>query len=182
MPAAPFPEPHPMRRKKQELPYEETLGILRRATSGVLAVAGDDGYPYAVPLSFAVEEVPAAAAEAAGSLRLYFHCAPAGRKLDCIAACDRASFCVVGADDVVPERFTTYFRSAVAFGRVRVVGDDGERLHALRLLAAKYAPGLDEGFAREVETSFDRTCVLRLDVEALTGKEAIELVRERALG
>ena len=44
----------PMRRKKQELSYSEALGILRGATSGVLALQGDGGYPYAVPLSFAV--------------------------------------------------------------------------------------------------------------------------------
>lgn len=202
----------PMRRKKQELSYGEALGILRGATSGVLALQGDGGYPYAVPLSFAVEEsapgeegAPAGDALAGfaeapvgddpagpsgapadfprdlaqGCLRIYFHCAPEGYKLDCIARNDRASFCVVGGDEVVPVEFTTYFRSAVAFGRVRPVEGHDERVHALRLLADKYAPGLDEGFAREVTTLLRRTCVLRLDVEALTGKEAVELVRAR---
>ena len=202
----------PMRRSKQELSYEEALDILRGATSGVLALQGDDGYPYAVPLSFAVEEgapgekgapagdAPAGFAEAPGAddpagfsgapadfprdlargcLRVYFHCALEGYKLDCIARNDRASFCVVGGDEVVPAEFTTYFRSAVAFGRVRLVEGHDERVHALRLLADKYAPGLDEGFAREVTTLLRRTRVLRLDVEALTGKEAVELVRAR---
>ena len=196
----------PMRRKKQELSYGEALGILRGATSGVLALQGDGGYPYAVPLSFAVEEgapagegagaddgapaegAPAGPAGASagcsegavqGCLRVYFHCALEGYKLDCIARNDRASFCVVGSDEVVPAEFTTYFRSAVAFGRVRPVEGHDERVHALRLLADKYAPGLDEGFAREVTTLLRRTCVLRLDVEALTGKEAVELVRAR---
>ena len=36
-----------MRRSKQELPRQETEAILRRGTSGVLAVAGEDGWPYA---------------------------------------------------------------------------------------------------------------------------------------
>ena len=203
----------PMRRKKQELSYGEALGILQGATSGVLALQEDDGCPYAVPLSFAVEEGAPAGEKgvsagdalagfaeapvgddpagpsgapadfprdlAQGRLRIYFHCAPEGYKLDCIARNDRASFCVVGGDEVVPAEFTTYFRSAVAFGRVRPVEGHDERVHALRLLADKYAPGLDEGFAREVTTLLRRTCVLRLDVEALTGKEAIELVRAR---
>ena len=40
-----------MRRKAQQLPEEECIDILKRATSGVLAVYGDDGYPYAVPVS-----------------------------------------------------------------------------------------------------------------------------------
>ena len=42
----------PMRRGKQLLPPEESIQILEQGTSGVLAVAGDAGYPYAVPLSY----------------------------------------------------------------------------------------------------------------------------------
>ena len=41
-----------MRRKKQALSTEESLAILNRGISGVLAVTGDQGYPYAVPLSY----------------------------------------------------------------------------------------------------------------------------------
>ena len=43
-----------MRRKRQQLPPEECRAILWRGTSGVLAVSGDDGYPYAVPLSLSL--------------------------------------------------------------------------------------------------------------------------------
>ena len=41
-----------MRRNKQLLSAEETIDILTKGTSGVLAVQGDDDYPYAVPLSY----------------------------------------------------------------------------------------------------------------------------------
>ena len=41
-----------MRRLKQSLPLADSIAILERNTSGVLAVSGDDDYPYAVPLSF----------------------------------------------------------------------------------------------------------------------------------
>ena len=41
-----------MRRKKQLLPAAMTAAVLQRNTSGVLAVSGEDGYPYAVPLSY----------------------------------------------------------------------------------------------------------------------------------
>ena len=41
-----------MRRRKQILTQEECKEILYRGTSGVLAVSGDDGYPYAVPMSY----------------------------------------------------------------------------------------------------------------------------------
>ena len=78
-----------MRRKRQALSKEECEEILLRATSGVLAVSGDDGYPYAVPLSYVYEEG-----------KLFFHCAKAGHKLDAIFRNEKASFGVVGQDKV----------------------------------------------------------------------------------
>ena len=40
-----------MRRKKQALSEEECIDILIKEPRGVLAVLGDNDYPYAVPLS-----------------------------------------------------------------------------------------------------------------------------------
>jgi hypothetical protein len=45
-----------MRRKKQLLSKEETIEILKSCTSGVLGVIGDDGYPYTVPVSYALKD------------------------------------------------------------------------------------------------------------------------------
>ena len=41
-----------MRRKKQSLSGEKISEILNNGTSGVLALSGDNDYPYAVPLSY----------------------------------------------------------------------------------------------------------------------------------
>ena len=41
-----------MRRNKQALSQDACATILYRCTSGVLALSGDDGYPYAVPISY----------------------------------------------------------------------------------------------------------------------------------
>ena len=79
-----------MRRQKQLLPEAEALAMLESCTSGVLAVQGDDDYPYAVPLSFAYEDG-----------RLFFHSAKAGHKVDALGRNPKASFCVIAADDVV---------------------------------------------------------------------------------
>ena len=62
-----------MRRKRQQLSRAEAEAILERGTSGVLAVAGDDGYPYAVPLSYVYQDG-----------KLWFHCANSGHKLDAV--------------------------------------------------------------------------------------------------
>ena len=100
----------PIRRAGQALSHEECIAVLKRGTSGILAVAGDGGYPYAVPLSYVYAD---------GCL--YFHCARSGHKLDAIARCPKVSFCVIDQDQVVPEKITTYYRSVIAFGTARVI-------------------------------------------------------------
>jgi len=158
-----------MRRKKQELPEAETIAMLESCTSGVLAVQGDDDYPYAVPLSFAYDDG-----------KLFFHCANAGHKVDAIERHEKASFCVIAADDVVQSTFTTHFRSAVAFGRVRILTEDGEKRHALDCLAKKYAPDYLEAADAEIDGAWKQVRAMELAIEHMTGKAAIEIVKERA--
>ena len=93
----------------------------------MLALLGDGGWPYAVPMSYAFD-----------GEKLYFHCAREGHKLDAIRREARASFCVVDRDEVVPEEYTTYFRSVIAFGRVRVIEDEMQKRDAVELLACRY--------------------------------------------
>ena len=160
-----------MRRKNQQLSRAACLEILqsRANTSGVLAVLGDGGYPYALPLSFVY-----------GGDALYFHCAKSGHKLDAIKRCDKVSFCIVDKDEVVPQEYTTYYRSVIVFGRASIVESDGERRAALRKIAEKYNPlGTPQAHEQEIEKSFAAVCVLKLTIEELTGKEAKELVKQR---
>lgn len=157
-----------MRRKRQLLSTDETIAMLESATAGVLAVQGDDDYPYAVPLSFAYDEG-----------KLYFHSAKSGHKLDAIARSDKASFCVISDDDVVQSTFTTHFRSVVIFGRVRTLTEDDEKRHALRCLARKYSPDYLDLADSEIEHDWNRVCALELAIEQMTGKAAIEIIKER---
>lgn len=94
-----------MRRKRQMLSAKESEEILRRMTNGTLALHGDGGYPYAVPVSYVYSDG-----------RIYFHTAMQGHKVDALMRDDKVSFCVVEQDDVKPAEFTTYFRSVIAFG------------------------------------------------------------------
>ena len=38
-------------RKKQQLPMEDCIQILKQETRGVLSVLGDDDYPYGMPMN-----------------------------------------------------------------------------------------------------------------------------------
>lgn len=113
-----------MRRKKQALSKEVCERILKDGKTGVLVLLGDDDYPYAVPLNYSYE-----------SGKLYFHCAKSGHKIDAVKKCSKASFCVIAQDDIVPQEFTTYFRSVIVFGKVRIVSDEKEKLETINKLA-----------------------------------------------
>ena len=156
-----------MRRKRQQLSEEESIGILQRTTAGTLALLGDGGYPYAVPISYVYADG-----------KLYFHSALSGHKVDAIRNCDKASFCVIDKDDVQPAKYTTFFRSVIAFGRIHIIEDEQEKLETARLLGDRYNPNQEEALQKELEHGFARMLMIRFDIEHLTGKQAIELVKQ----
>lgn len=157
-----------MRRIRQQLPPEECIEILGRAEAGTLALLGDGGYPYSLPISFVYSDG-----------RLYFHSALSGHKIDAIHGCDKASFSVIDKDDVKPDEYTTYYRSVICFGHIRIIDDEDEKMRAARLLGGRYNPGDDEGLEKELAKAFKAMCMIELKIEHMTGKEAKELMRER---
>lgn len=155
-----------MRRKKCILKTETAEKILRAGSYGVLALSGDDGYNYAVPLNYALDDN-----------KIYFHSALSGHKLDAIKNNSKVSFCVVDRHDVVAEEFTTYFTSVIAFGRIRIATDDAEKTHGLELLADKYSPNVDTNLREKEISRINAVQIMILEIEHLSGKAARELVR-----
>ena len=156
-----------MRRKRQILSKELCEAILKNGKTGVLALLGDHDYPYAVPLNYCYKNG-----------KIYFHCAKSGHKIDAIKKCEKASFCVIAQDDIVPEKFTTYFRSVIAFGKVRIISDESEKLDAINSLTIKYCPDENaEARLKEIEYEYPALCMLEFTIEHLSGKQAIELCK-----
>ena len=157
-----------MRRGKQNLTREAAEKILREGEFGVLALSGDDNYPYAVPINYAVE-----------GNKIFFHSAKTGHKLDAIKNNDKVSFCVVGRHEVIAEEFTTYFSSAIAFGRIKIVEDDADpdKLRGLELLADKYSSTASSERREKELGRLSALVVPVMTIEHLTGKAARELVK-----
>ena len=156
-----------MRRKNQLLTTEEIKEILSKATSGVLALLGDDDYPYAVPLNFVYDED-----------KLYFHCAKSGHKIDAIQKHAKASFCIIDQDMVVPEKYTSFFKSVILFGKIEIIEDEKEKRMAIEKLAIKYAPNDDDSGRRQaINRDWKPLCMLKMSIEHISGKQAIELKR-----
>ena len=156
-----------MRRKRQRLTREECEEILRSNTSGVLSLCGAGMQPYGVPLSYVAHEG-----------KILFHCARAGYKLLLLAENPRASFCVIDKDEIHPEAFTTYFRSVIASGKVREIGDEAGRLCAIRALGERFNPADSDALDREVAQGLKHCRLLELSIEEMSGKQAIELVKK----
>lgn len=154
-----------MRRFKQELPDEESRRILTDGKYAVWAVDGDDNYPYAVPVNYVYD----------GCNAIYVHCARQGHKIDSIVRNPKCSMCIVDKDDVVPEEFTSYFRSVIIFGKAKIIDDERRKLDALHLLCDKYSPGIDP--TAEIARFLKTVCIVRIEIERISGKQAIELTR-----
>ena len=105
-----------------------------------------------------------------GDGAIYIHCASDGRKLNCIRHNPCVSFCVGGHTCVVPDKFTTAYKSIVLACRAETGLDEDERWRALRMIIQKYSPqfaGIGEKYAA---ASFHRTEVIKLVVDSMSGK------------
>ena len=78
-----------------------------------------------------------------------------------------------------PEKYTTFFRSVIAFGRIHIIVDETEKLATARMLGNRYNPNQEEVLLKELESGLSRMLMIRFDIEHLTGKEAIELMKQR---
>lgn len=156
-----------MRRSKQLLSIEDTAAVMARCKNGVLACLGDEGYPYAVPLSYVYLND-----------RIYFHSAKAGHKVDAIKKNPKVSFSVIDEDKVVSEEYTTYFRSVIAFGKARIVEGD-ERLESFTALVDKYSGNQPEEARNKEISKCTQAHIIAIDVEHITGKESIEFVNAK---
>ena len=133
---------------------------------GRLATVGQDGWPMVKPLNFVCVEG-----------RIYFHCAREGEKLDDIRRDARVCFeadlpiAYVKGSQENPCRAEYLYRSVIALGRATIVDARAERLLALDALMAKYQPA--GGYGSYPEEKLDLTCIVRIDIEHLSGKEEL---------
>lgn len=153
-----------MRRKKKELSAEMTRDLLMKSRRGVLAVNGDDGYPYALPVNYIFDE---------DANRIYFHGAKVGHKVDAIKACDKVCFTVFGNECVKEEEWAPFMQSVIVFGRCHIIEDQENALKLVKKMAMKYYP--NEKLADdEIAESGMAVQMFEIEIEHMTGKEVQE--------
>ena len=148
-----------MRRKDRRLDPQTALSLLAQCEYAVVSTVNEDGTPYGIPVSPVLE-----------GRNLYFHCALEGRKLENIK--NNPSVCVacVGKTKLVPEKFTTEYQSAVAFGTASMVEDEKEKIRILYLLCQKYAASNLQSFDQAISRSLHRTGICKIELTEISAK------------
>ena len=151
-----------MRRKDRQRDAAFAWQVMREAPPATPSLAGGAGRPYAVPVSQAADEEAGA---------IYFHCALAGEKYEIFRDGCEAAMSAVSHAEIIPDEYTVAYASAVARGRLEIVTDEKERMRAIKILCMQFDPEAGEKYVSCMKNSGARTCVVRLSVEEITGKE-----------
>lgn len=150
-----------MRSKANMLTNEEVENILKTSPNGTLALYGENGYPYSVPVNFVYSDG-----------KIYFHGAAEGYKLDCMKKDPHVSFSVIGKDDIAKENFTTLFSSVIAFGTVRVIDTMEEKIPVLEAMVGKYSAEFMES-GKELISKGCGSVAYELTIDHMTGKKGM---------
>jgi nitroimidazol reductase NimA-like FMN-containing flavoprotein (pyridoxamine 5'-phosphate oxidase superfamily) len=149
-----------MLRKKQQLPEEECIEILKNELRGVLSVIGDDDYPYGMPINhFYCEE----------DGKIYFHSGRKGHKIDAMKSHDKASFCVYDQGFRREGEWALNIRSVIVFGRIEFIEDRETIYEIARRLSYKFTDD-EEYIEHEIVRSGPGTLMFALVPEHISGK------------
>lgn len=153
-----------IRKKKNELDKNTAENLLQDSRRGVLAVNGDEGYPYAVPVNYIYDRE---------AQKIYFHGARAGHKVDALQKCDKVCFTVYGNETVKEEAWAPFLQSTVVFGRCHLMEPGEKATTMLKKFAMKYYPN-EQMVEEEIARAGKAVQLFEIEIEHLSGKEVQE--------
>ena len=98
---------------------------------------------------------------------------------DIIHQNNKASFCIINQDTVIPEKFTTAYSSVIVFGTIKEITTENDKQIILEEFIRKFSADYFTEGLEEIKTYIKRTCILELSIEEITGKEGLELQKLR---
>nr|AGS53391.1 pyridoxamine-phosphate oxidase-related protein [uncultured bacterium contig00018] len=142
-----------MRRKDRELSRDNAIEILKKGKYGIMALVGENGYPYGVPLHYALIDGD-----------VYFHsAAEGGHKTECFAHNPKASFTVVETKNGIKAR------SAVIFGTIEILPD--MRSTVLEKIIEKFVPSFVwKQVKKAIPSAVNNIIAYRLKTEHISAK------------
>ncbi|WP_277302422.1 pyridoxamine 5'-phosphate oxidase family protein [Veillonella caviae] len=154
----------PVRRKANEMGSSATEALLKVSRRGVLAMQGENGYPYAIPINYFYDE---------STREIYFHGSRFGYKIEALGKSAKVCLTVVGEEVIKDEDWAPYVQSAVVFGTCCLMEHNDEAMARLKQFAMKYYPDehlVDDQIAR----SGRPTQMFIISIDHMSGKEVQE--------
>ena len=148
-----------VKRQKQALTIDRCKDILSTSLRGVLAVIGDGGYPYTIPLNHYFS----------GDGCLYFHSGRVGHKIDAIKSCNKVSYSVITDPTTKDDSWVKVFESVVVFGTIEIIEDVALTEKITRELSLKFTDDINY-IDNEIKHFLGATILLKLTPEHITGK------------
>ena len=145
-------------RKKQQLSYEECIKILKQEVRGVLAVNGDDNYPYTFPINYYYDE---------STNKIYFHSGKSGYKIDALKENNKVSFCVYDKGFHINNHWSLNISSVIILGKITFLHNFPDDL--MIKFSMKFTDDI-EYINNEILKFKNNTILLCLEIEHMTGK------------
>ncbi len=153
-----------MRRSDREIKTNDDLIDILDAGKIIQIAFIDGDEPYIVTLNYGYIRNDE-------KLRLYFHSANEGRKIECIKNNPKVCFTIAVCDPFVRgEKACSYgmkYRSIVGYGTMRIVESSEERISGLNILMKQYTGKDSWDYDDEM---VKKTTVSCLEVESISGK------------
>ena len=150
-----------MRRKDREISKKQCLEILDNQEYGTLATINNHNAPYIIPVNYVLDRE-----------YIYIHCAKdVGDKLDNIRNNKRICFNVVSGVELLPEKFTTKYKSVTVFGDAEIM-IEGKK-DAILFFTKKLSPGYMEEGIKYINEAIEQIDIIRIKIDIVTGKAHI---------
>ena len=153
-----------IRRKNNVISISDAKQLLKNERRGVLALNGDDDYPYAIPINFLFCE---------NENKIFFHGSRVGYKVDCLNRNDKVCFTVYGNITIKEETWAPFVQSVVVFGKCKLIKNNDLAIKILEEFARKYYQD-EELIYKEIYTSNKAVQIFELEIEHISGKQVQE--------
>ena len=155
----------PIRIKINEIDRAATEALLQSNRRGVLAMNGDNEYPYAIPINYFYD---------CHKKKIYFHGAKAGHKVEALKTSDKVCFTVYGNECIdKSEPWAPYVQSVVVFGRCRLLEAGSESIARLKEFAMKYYPS-EQLVDKAIAHAGRAVQMFEITIEHMSGKQVQE--------
>jgi len=151
-----------MRRKDKEITDKNIIREIM-AHSAICRIGITNGeIPYIVPLNYGYS-----------GNALYFHSAPAGKKIELLKINNRVCFEIEYSHEIIRHElacnWTSKYRSVIGYGTIEIITDPEKKKRGLDIIMAHY--GRSDKLIYN-EASIERMVILKLKIDEISGKQS----------